>query len=170
MRPCFKVFLPLPEVSPLTDVADVAENSISLQQTAVKLLGSLTICKRAGLLIMGFDVVKEAVGDAFAAQKRSISRRKYKNPANAPPPAPFLLPLVLVASDISAKSFKEVGFFSNPPAADPFSAEPKILVRQLPLSKDQIWASLGKKAGVIAILDMGFAKAILAVLDRFQGE
>lgn len=117
------------------------------------------------MLIMGFDVVKEAVTDAFAAEKRRKSRR---NNSEASPP-PFLLPLVLVASDISAKSYKEVGFFSNPPSADPFSVSPKIFVRQLPLSKDQIWASLGKKAGVLAITDMGFAKSILAVLDKFQG-
>ncbi|MDD3429732.1 MAG: ribosomal L7Ae/L30e/S12e/Gadd45 family protein [Oscillospiraceae bacterium] len=51
-----------------------------------KLLGALSMCRRAGGLVMGFDAVKESVqkGKAY---------------------------LVLVASDLSPNTLKRVGYF-----------------------------------------------------------
>lgn len=91
-----------------------------------KIFDLLTICRKAGRMTMGFDSVKE-----------SIITGKAKT--------------VLLASDISAKTEKEVRFF-----ADKNSTE----VITVPVTIAEIEFGTGRKAGVIGICDEGFAKKI----------
>lgn len=58
-----------------------------------KIINLLTICRKAGKLVIGFDAVKEAVYGGNAS-------------------------CVITASDISAKTLKEVKFFCNNSAVD----------------------------------------------------
>lgn len=97
-----------------------------------KIFDLLTICRKAGRMTMGFDSVKE-----------SIQTGKAK--------------LVLLASDISAKTEKEVRFF-----ADKNSTE----VHTVPVTIAEIEFGTGKKAGVIGICDEGFAKKLCELLRQ----
>ena len=58
-----------------------------------KIINLLTICRKAGKLVIGFDAVKEAVYGGNAS-------------------------CVITASDISVKTLKEVKFFCNNSAVD----------------------------------------------------
>ncbi len=78
---------------------------------------------------------KIAVG--FAASKDALQRGTAK--------------LIIVASDISAKSEKEIRFF----------AKDKVTVGRTKYSTDEISAAIGVRGGIIAILDQGFADAIM---------
>ncbi len=84
---------------------------------------SITLCKRAGKLVVGFDLVKSAMQLGEAE-------------------------LVVIASDISPKTKKEVLFF-----AENYEYE----VVDTELTMDEIWYSIGKRAGVLAISDAGLA-------------
>ena len=91
------------------------------------LLGSLTICRKAGQLAMGFDPMKEAL-DAGKAHA------------------------VIIASDISPKTEKEVRFFSE---------KHGIPVRKTEMTLEGISRALGKKAGILTVCGEGFAEKIL---------
>ena len=93
-----------------------------------KLFGLLTICRKAGRMTMGFDSVKE-----------SILTDKAK--------------AVFLASDISAKTEKEVRFFADQKAVPCIDA-----------TIAEIEFSVGRKAGVIGICDEGFAKKLTELI------
>ncbi len=93
------------------------------------LKGLLTICRKAGQLSLGFDPMKEALvcGKAQA---------------------------VLVTSDISPKTEKEVRFFSG---------KSGVPVKKTEMTGDDIYLAFGKRAGIITILGEGFAKKALSL-------
>lgn len=88
-----------------------------------KLAGTLSLCRRAGRLTMGFDPVKESVqkGDAQ---------------------------LILLASDLSPKTARNVRFFAQ---------QGNVCCMDLDLTMDELWFLIGKRIGVAAITDKGFA-------------
>lgn len=91
-----------------------------------KVISALSLSKKAGKLILGFDVVKESVQNRMAK-------------------------LIVLASDVSFKTKKEMDFICTNHGV-------KRIV--IPLKMDEIWYVLGKRAGVIAITDDGFANMI----------
>lgn len=97
-----------------------------------KILGLLTICRKAGKLVMGFDPMKDAVAEGKAKA-------------------------VLTASDISPKTEKEVRFFAG---------KGNVPVAKTELTLEDIYRGLGKKAGIIAICDEGFAAKALSICDE----
>lgn len=68
---------------------------------------------------------------------------------------------VLVAQDISPKSLKEVKFFCRQENVKMFSLDATI---------DDVWSSLGKKAGIIGVLDRGFTKKLSTMLKPIDNE
>ena len=93
--------------------------------------GLLTICRKAGKLVMGFDPMKDALAEGKACA-------------------------VIIASDISPKTEKEVRFFSG---------KKDIPVVKSDLTLDGIYHSLGKKAGILTICDKGFADKALSLCE-----
>lgn len=93
----------------------------------LKQQNSLTLCKRTGKLVVGFDLVKSAMQLGEAE-------------------------LVVIASDISPKTKKEVLFL-----AENYEYE----VVDTVLTMDELWYSIGKRAGVLAIADAGLARGYL---------
>lgn len=89
-----------------------------------KLFGLLTVCRRAGRMTIGFDACKE-----------SMEKGKAR--------------LVILASDISPKSEKEVRFFGG---------KYGVTVIKTAASRSDFAEGLGKEAVVYAICDDGFAK------------
>ena len=89
-----------------------------------KLFGLLSRCRRSGRMALGFDMSKES------AEKGKAE-------------------LIVLASDISPKTEKEVRFFSD-----------KYGVRTVKtnLTIDDFFHGIGKKVGVIAVCDKGFAQ------------
>lgn len=79
---------------------------------------------------MGFDPVKE-----------SILEKKAK--------------LILTASDISAKTEKEIRFFAE---------KTQVPVLATPASMQEYEFGIGKKVGVIAICDEGFSKKMTELI------
>lgn len=94
-----------------------------------ELLGPLTICRKAGQLAMGFDPMREAL-DAGKAHA------------------------VIIASDISPKTEKEVRFFSG---------KHGVPVRKTEMTLEGISRALGKKAGILTVCGEGFAEKILSL-------
>ncbi|MBC8570436.1 L7Ae/L30e/S12e/Gadd45 family ribosomal protein [Zongyangia hominis] len=95
-----------------------------------QLLSFLSLIKRAGRLALGFDVVKEAVHTRRAA-------------------------LVLCASDLSQKTYKEVSLIC---------ARSQVPLEPLPATMDEIWFVVGKRSGVLAVLDRGMAGRLRQLL------
>ncbi len=93
-----------------------------------KTSGLLTICKKAGKLTAGFDSVKQAMRDNKAF-------------------------CVLVSSDISPKTLKEVMFF----------AEGRQTIIHTDITTDEFYFLLGKNIAVIAVCDEGFAKRFIEI-------
>lgn len=89
-----------------------------------KLFGLLSMCRRAGKAELGFDSVKE-----------SMEKKKAR--------------LVLIASDTSAKTEKEIRFFADKYAVPVLKTAESI--------KD-FGLGIGKNVGVVAVCDEGFAK------------
>ena len=89
-------------------------------------LGLLSMCRKAGKLKLGMDMVKV---------------------------------VVLTASDFSPKSLKEVKFTCN---------RENVPVYSLEMSMDDILYGLGKKVGVIAVTDSGFAKSCVKDLKQIE--
>lgn len=94
--------------------------------------GLLTICRRAGKLVLGMDEVKSACRSGKAKG-------------------------VLITSDISAKSFKEIAFVCG---------EEEIPLYRCDMTMDDIGAALGKVYGIIAVADSGFMKAAAKKLTK----
>lgn len=94
--------------------------------------GLLTICRRAGKLVLGMDEVKSA-----CRGKRAFG--------------------VIIASDLSAKSFKEIAFVCGEEAVPLYRSD---------MSMDDIGAALGKVYGIIAVADNGFMKAAAKKLTK----
>ena len=88
-------------------------------------LSYLGLARKAGKLSVG-----------FAASKEACLKTKAK--------------LVLIASDISEKSEKEIRYFSGG----------KIPVERIPYTIYEVSQNIGTKAGIVAVLDDGFADAL----------
>lgn len=95
-----------------------------MNETNEKLFNLLTMCRKAGRMALGFDQVKES------AEKKKAQ-------------------LILLASDISAKTEKEIRYY-----ADKYG----IPAERTALSISEFGLGIGKKVGVIAVCDEGFAK------------
>ncbi|MDE6148981.1 MAG: ribosomal L7Ae/L30e/S12e/Gadd45 family protein [Ruminococcus sp.] len=97
-------------------------------------LGLLSMCRRAGKLKLGMDMVKSSCknGEAVA---------------------------VFVASDFSQKSLKEVKFTCN---------RENVPVYELGISMDDVLYGLGKKVGVLAVTDSGFARSCMKDLKQIE--
>ncbi len=65
--------------------------------------------------------------------------------------------LVLTASDSSAKTQKEINYLCS---------QCCVLCCQTPFTLDEYWYLVGKRVGVIAVEDEGFAKKIIAHLKQ----
>lgn len=92
-------------------------------------LSRLGLARKAGKLTVGFAASKEACVSGKAQ-------------------------LVVVASDISDKSFKEIKYFSGG----------EIPVSRVTHTILEISHSVGIKCGIVAVCDDGFAKAIMQAL------
>lgn len=101
-----------------------------------KVISALSLSKKAGKLILGFDVVKESVQNKTAK-------------------------LVVLASDVSFKTKKEMDFICS-------GQEVKRVT--IPLKMDEIWYVVGKRAGVIAVTDNGFADMIDSAVSAESAE
>ena len=96
-----------------------------------KILSLVSLCKRAGRLLLGFDVVKQAAEDQSAR-------------------------LILLASDISPKTEKEVAFIAQ---------KTGVRVAKMPHTMDEVWMSVNKRAGVLAVTEQGFADKLYGMLS-----
>ena len=99
-------------------------------------LSLLTICRKAGKLELGMDPVK----DACRNQKAKC---------------------VLVSTDISSKSLKEIKFVCK---------QENVKIFELDATMDEIWASLGKKVVIVGICDTGFSKKLSTMLSPVKQE
>ncbi len=88
-----------------------------------KLASLLSLTRKAGKLVWGFDAVKEAV------EKKKAG-------------------LVLLANDLSPKSRKEIALVCQ---------KSGVSVQRLPMSMDEVWFSVGKRAGILAVTEEGLA-------------
>jgi ribosomal protein L7Ae-like RNA K-turn-binding protein len=95
-----------------------------------KLFNILTMCMKARKLTFGFDSVKGSILDKTAQ-------------------------VVIISSDASAKTAKEVRFFA---------AKEDIPVKTADFTSADLLYTIGKKAAVTAILDKGFADRITELL------
>lgn len=98
---------------------DAAEN---------RLTASLTMCRKAGKLLLGFDAVTEA------AKRGSVK-------------------LILLASDVSQKTVKEVRFYAG-----------EIPIRELPLDMDTLKLYFRKRTAVFGVCEDGFAAKLISML------
>ena len=94
--------------------------------------GIITICKKAGKLAVGMDMVKKVCSEGSAAA-------------------------VFITTDISEKSFKEVRYIC---------ARNSVQLYRLEMTMDDMWYGLGKKAGIVAMTDNGFAKSCAKGLEQ----
>lgn len=106
--------------------------------TNEKIMNLLTMCRKAGKMALGFDSVKE-----------SILKRKAE--------------LILLASDISPKTEKEIRFFADK------NGIPAVKTGS---TMEGFGMGIGKKVGVIAVCDKGFAgkTAQLAALTENKAD
>ncbi len=93
--------------------------------------GTLSICRRAGMLVGGMDEVK-------AACRRKEAR------------------LVITASDLSEKSYGEISYVC---------AREGVKILTAPDTADDFSECLGKRYGILAVTDKGFAQALLKKLS-----
>ncbi|MCD7772582.1 MAG: ribosomal L7Ae/L30e/S12e/Gadd45 family protein [Ruminococcus sp.] len=99
-----------------------------------KIMGLLTIARRASKLALGFDMAKDAckLGNARC---------------------------VCIADDISSKSLKEVKYVCRTEGVPLYS---------LAMTMDEVGEQLGKKVGVIAVLDSGFYKKAKTLIEEIS--
>lgn len=97
-------------------------------------LGLLSMCRKAGRLSMGMDMVKDACNTGSAKG-------------------------VFVADDLSEKSLKEARFVCG---------RNGIKLYALGMSMDEIAQGLGKRTGLIAVTDAGFAKSCAKGLEEID--
>ncbi len=64
--------------------------------------------------------------------------------------------LVLLSDDVSPKTRKEAEYLCQ---------THHVMLRILPFKMDELWYLLGRKAGVLSVIDKGFAEKILALLE-----
>ena len=95
---------------------------------------------------MSFDPVLSRLGFARKAKKMAVGFAASKEALQK-----GTAKLILVSSDISAKSEKEIRFF----------AKGEVTVGRIKHSTDDVSSAIGLRGGIIAILDQGFADAIL---------
>lgn len=69
--------------------------------------------------------------------------------------------LVLLAGDISEKSAKSLKRLCE---------EVRVPVRNLSTKMDEIWFTLGKRVGILAVEEENFARQLLAMADRLSEE
>ena len=102
------------------------------EKTSSKLLSALGLCKKAGKLVVGFDVVGEAVRRGSAS-------------------------LLVLTEDLSPKSARRI---------TAMAAEHN--VRQLTISAamDDIERLLGKRAGILAVIDQGLAGVVARQVEE----
>lgn len=93
-------------------------------------ISTLGLMKKTGSIVTGFDAVE----------------REIKNPASR-------ICGVALAKDLSPKSRKEILFIRE-------KHRPQLAVAALPADMEQIGSVLGKKTGIIAVMDMGFWKSV----------
>lgn len=91
-----------------------------------KIINLLTMCRKAGFLTLGFDATKEAL-------------------------AALKVHLIIIASDISPKTEKEIRFFASKTDVDVVKTEFII---------DEFYFGIGKKVGILGICDAGFSKKL----------
>jgi ribosomal protein L30E len=99
-----------------------------------KVINLLTMCRKAGKLVTGFDISIEAVMDG-----------KSK--------------CLLIASNTSPKTLKEVNYRISSEGL-----EGMVEVLSMPLTIDDVAKYINVSAGVIAICDSGFSKAFKKLL------
>lgn len=99
-----------------------------------KIINLLTICKKAGKLVTGFDISLDAV-------KNGTSK------------------CILIASNTSAKTIKEVHYRIKKEGL-----ESSVKVLNIPLTIEDIAWYINNNAGVIAICDDGFSKSFEKLL------
>ena len=93
-------------------------------------ISTLGLMKRTGCIVIGFDAVEREIKD----------------------PASKICGLAL-AKDLSPKSRKEILFARE-------KHRPQMAAVTLPADMEQISSVLGKKTGIIAVMDMGFWKSM----------
>lgn len=98
--------------------------------------GMITICKKAGKLAVGMDMVKKVCREGAAAA-------------------------VFITTDVSEKSFKEVRYIC---------ARSSVKLYRLEMTMDDMWYGLGKRAGIIAMTDHGFAKSCAKGLEQIEAD
>lgn len=97
-------------------------------------MGLISMCRKAGRLVMGMDMVRDACNTGTAKA-------------------------VFAASDISPKSLKEIKFAC---------ARNGVKLYSLGLTMDQIGYDLGKRVGVVAMTDSGFAGSCRKGLEEIE--
>ncbi len=95
---------------------------------------------------MSFDPILSRLGFARKAKKLAVGFAASKDALQRGSAR-----LILVASDISEKSEKEIRFFSKG----------NVPLGRTKFSTDEISAAIGLRGGIITVLDQGFAEAIL---------
>lgn len=65
----------------------------------------------------------------------------------------------VAATDLSPKSLKELKFFCN---------KYNVPIYSLGLTMDEVWQELGKRAGIMAVNDKGFWKALIKGLEPLE--
>lgn len=100
-----------------------------------KLFGLLSICRKSGRMAFGFDMSKEA------AEKGKAQ-------------------LIVLASDISPKTEKEVRFFSD---------KYNVKTVKTGYTIDDFFHGIGKKVGIIAVCDNGFARKAESLIAEGSG-
>lgn len=100
---------------------------------------------KAGIITMSKKAGKLAVGMDMV--KKSCAQGEAK--------------AVFVTSDISEKSFKEIRYCC---------AKYKVKLFRLDMTMDQMWYRLGKKAGVVAMTDTGFARSCAGGLEEISAD
>lgn len=102
-----------------------------MNNSAISNISTLGLILKSGNMVYGFDSVKEEI--------------EKKNPKLAG---------VILASDLSAKSKKETEY-----ARDKFL--PRLELVTVAWDMEQIGKVIGKKTGIIAVLDQGLWKSLL---------
>ena len=93
-------------------------------------ISTLGLMKKTGSIVTGFDAVE----------------REIKDPASK-------ICGVALAKDLSSKSRKEILFIRE-------KHRPMLAAVTLPADMELIGSVLGKKTGIIAVMDMGFWKSV----------
>lgn len=100
------------------------------------ILSTVSLCRRAGKLIIGFDAVIAEIGSARFDPKKS-----EKNSGGG----------ILLACDVSPKTEKEVRFYAERRGCEVIKAE---------FSMDDARGAIGKRAGVFLVTDEGLFGSI----------